>query len=418
MIPILKTSTQKKAGFKIDNYNSSRRLSEIICIETGISLSYNTLRRFFGIVKSVKPSNHTLDTLALFNGFLNYTDFTRNFHLKNRWELEFKLASLMQDSEKELLLFIEENLHTNRDFTLKLTQIVRELMLVKNYNLLVQIFSLKKMTYDHFNFDDIAYFGNCTGTLLKTFDSESKELQKLVLNDNFLDLILTIYVDYKHLNSYYGNWLKIIEKQTKRKDVKQFCRGVLNLKMYLNKESQDHFFKLVPDASFHPILKGRIISQELFYESKDLSKIMNNYQLQIPSNSDSETDIDYYFELITTAIITRNFEVMTWISEKFKIKTNYSNYYKFEHYEQYGLMVMLLFMFRQDLESLQLWQKSISFDNFPRNYETLMLQYVYILKYHTSKTNKISYKNQYLEGAKNFYPSFFNEAYLNNYFKS
>ena len=418
MITFLKTSTQKKAGFKIDNYNSSRRLSEIICIETGISLSYNTLRRFFGIVKSVKPSNHTLDTLAVFNGFLNYTDFTRNFHLKNRWELEFKLASLMQDSEKELLLFVEENLHSNRDFTLKLTQIVRELMLVKNYNLLVQIFSLKKMTYDHFNFDDIAYFGNCTGTLLKTFDSESKELQKLVLNDNFLDLILTIYVDYKHLNSYYGNWLKIIEKQTKRKDVKQFCRGVLNLKMYLNKESQDHFFKLVPDASFHPILKGRIISQELFYESKDLSKIMNNYQHQIPCNSDSETDIDYYFELITTAIITRNFEVMTWISEKFKIKTNYSNYYKFEHYEQYGLMVMLLFMFRQDLESLQLWQKSVSFDNFPRNYETLMLQYVYILKYHKSKTNKISYKNQYLEGAKNFYPSFFNEAYLNNYFKS
>ena len=418
MIPILKTSTQKKAGFKIDNYNSSRRLSEIICIETGISLSYNTLRRFFGIVKSVKPSNHTLDTLALFNGFLNYTDFTRNFHLRNRWELEFKLAALMQDSEKELLLFVEENLHSNRDFTLKLTQIVRELMLVKNYDLLVQIFSLKKMTYDHFNFDDIAYFGNCTGTLLKTFDSESKELQKLVLNDNFLDLILTIYVDYKHLNSYYGNWLIIIEKHTKRNDIKQFCRGVLNLKMYLNKESQDHFFKLVPNASFHPILKGRIISQELFYESKDLSKIMNNYQHQIPSNSDSETDIDYYFELITTAIITRNFEVMTWISEKFKNKTNYSNYYKFEHYEQYGLMVMLLFMFRQDLESLQLWQKSISFDNFPRNYETLMLQYVYILKYHTSKTNKISYKNQYLEGAKNFYPSFFNEAYLNNYFKS
>ena len=418
MIPILKTSTQKKAGFKIDNYNSSRRLSEIICIETGISLSYNTLRRFFGIVKTVKPSNHTLDTLALFNGFLNYTDFTRNFHLKNRWELEFKLASLMQDSEKELLLFIEENLHSKRDFTLKLTQIVRELMLVKNYDLLVQIFSLKKMTFDHFNFDDIAYFGNCAGTLLKTFDSESEELQKLLLNDNFLDLILTIYVDYKHLNSYYGNWLKIIEKHTKRKDVKQFCRGVLNLKMYLNRESQDHFFKLVPDASFHPILKGRIISQELFYESKDLSKIMNNYQHQIPSNSDSETDIDYYFELITTAIITRNFEVMTWISEKFKIKTNYSNYYKFEHYEQYGLMVMLLFMFRQDFESLQLWQKSVSFDNFPRNYETLMLQYVYILKYHNSKTNKISNKNQYLESSKNFYPSFFNEAYLNDYFKS
>ena len=149
MIKVLKISTQKKAGFKIDNYNTSKRLSEIICIETGITLSYNTLRRFFGVVKSVKPSNHTLDTLSVFNGFSNFTDFTRNFHLKNRWEEEFKLAALMQDSEKELLEYVEENLHKNRNFVLKLAQIVRELMLVKNYTLLLQLFSLEKMTFDH-----------------------------------------------------------------------------------------------------------------------------------------------------------------------------------------------------------------------------------------------------------------------------
>ena len=414
MIKDLKTSTQKKAGFKIDNYNTSRRLSDIISIETGITLSYNTLRRFFGVVKSVKPSNHTLDTLAMFIGYSNYTDFTRNFHLKNRWEEEFKLASLMQDSEKELLLYVEENLHKNRNFVLKLAQIVRELMLVKNYTLLLQLFSLEKMTFDHFNFDDVAYFGNCTGTLLKTLDSESQDLQKLLLNDNFLNLIITIYVDYSHLDSYYGKWLNSIEKNTQRKDLKQFCRGVLNLKMYLNNQSQNHFFKLTPDSSFHPILKGRIISQELFYKSKNVSKILKNYHQQIQGNR----EIDYYFELITTAIITRNFEVMTWITEKLEVKTNYNNYYKFEHYEQYGLMIMLLFVYRKDFKSLQLWQTTITFDNFPRNYQILMHQYVNILKYHTSKSNKSYFRNKYNEVAKKFYPSFFNEAYLNNYFKS
>ena len=414
MIKDLKTSTQKKAGFKIDNYNTSRRLSDIISIETGITLSYNTLRRFFGVVKSVKPSNHTLDTLAMFIGYSNYTDFTRNFHLKNRWEEEFKLASLMQDSEKELLQYVEENIHKNRNFVLKLAQIVRELMLVKNYTLLLQLFSLEKMTFDHFNFDDVAYFANCTGTLLKTLDSESQELQKLLLNDNFLNLIITIYVDYSHLDSYYGKWLNSIEKNTQRKDLKQFCRGVLNLKMYLNNQSQNHFFKLTPDSSFHPILKGRIISQELFYKSKNVSKILKNYHQQIQGNR----EIDYYFELITTAIITRNFEVMTWITEKLEVKTNYNNYYKFEHYEQYGLMIMLLFVYRKDFKSLQLWQTTITFDNFPRNYQILMHQYVNILKYHTSKSNKSYFRNKYNELAKKFYTSFFNEAYLNNYFKS
>ena len=48
MVSILKTITQKKLGIKIENYNSSKRLSEIIYTETGIEISYNTLRRFFG----------------------------------------------------------------------------------------------------------------------------------------------------------------------------------------------------------------------------------------------------------------------------------------------------------------------------------------------------------------------------------
>jgi hypothetical protein len=48
MINVLKTITQKKLGFKIDDYNTSKKLSEIIYIESGIEISYNTLRRFFG----------------------------------------------------------------------------------------------------------------------------------------------------------------------------------------------------------------------------------------------------------------------------------------------------------------------------------------------------------------------------------
>ena len=94
MINNLKIITQKKAGFKISNYNTSKRLSDIVYIETGIEVSYNTLRRFFGIVKSVKPSNHTLNALAIFNGFLDYNDFIMNYHQRNRWMQEFEIADL------------------------------------------------------------------------------------------------------------------------------------------------------------------------------------------------------------------------------------------------------------------------------------------------------------------------------------
>ena len=80
-------------------------------------------------------------------------------------------------------------------------------------------------------------------------------------------------------------------------------------------------------------------------------------------------------------------------------------------------MAMILYKYRQDYNNLNLWLKSISFDNFSRPYETFMLQYVYILKYHNSKANKAFYKTKYMESAKNLYPNFFNEDYLINYFQ-
>ena len=414
MVSILKTITQKKLGLKIENYNSSKRLSEIIYTETGIEISYNTLRRFFGIVKSVKPSNYTLNTLALFNGFKSYNDFVMNFHLKNRWKEEFHMVSLMEHQES-LLTYIENNLHSNRDFILKLTQIVRELMLTKDYHFLLRIFSLDQMNFSCFDFDDVAYFGNCTGPLLKTFDFESDDVQTLILNDNFLDLIITIYVDYEHLNNYYGDGLKIIKKHCDREDISQFCNGVLNLNMYLSNERQNQMFKLKLNSNFHPILKSRVIAQELFNAPKDLTSILNKYDQKFQEGN--KINIDYYYEIITTAIVTRNFEVMAWILNKFEPKTKYDNFYKFEHYEHFGLMAMILYKYHKDYNNLNLWLKSISFDNFSRPYETFMLQYVYILKYHNSKANKAFYKTKYMESAKNLYPNFFNEDYLINYFQ-
>jgi PAS domain S-box-containing protein len=48
-------------GFDITDVDSSKLLSEIILEETGNNVSYNTIRRFFGLVKSVKPRIYTLD---------------------------------------------------------------------------------------------------------------------------------------------------------------------------------------------------------------------------------------------------------------------------------------------------------------------------------------------------------------------
>ena len=71
----LKNITEEKIGFRIKTLKDSKRLSQIIAKENDVDISYNTIRRFFGVVKNVQASNFTLDTLSRFNGFENYSDF-------------------------------------------------------------------------------------------------------------------------------------------------------------------------------------------------------------------------------------------------------------------------------------------------------------------------------------------------------
>lgn len=415
MIKTLKISTQKKAGFKITNYNSSKRLSDIIYFESGIEVSYNTLRRFFRVVKSVKPSNRTLNALAVFNGFADYNDFMLNYNLKNRWTQEFEIADLCNQSNPRILDYINTNLHQKRQFIQKLVQIVRELILVKNYVILNQIFSSQKMAFKKFNFDDVAYFGNCVGPIVKTINIESLEAQSLIVNDNFIDLVLCIYVDYNTLNGHYGNCLKLIENQSKREDVIQFSRAILNLNSYLTDET-NKLYVLNFNNKYHPILQSRIMAHTLFYHSTDIILSLKSYNRNL-KNAD-KTNIDFYFEIITTALVTQNFEVMYWISKRFESKSDYNNFYKFEHHEHYTLMLMILLNHKNDREQLSIWLKSVSFNNFYRPYTKLLMQFVYILKYHSSKSNREIYRLKYREVAENFYPEFFTEDYLLNYFGS
>ena len=127
----LRDITVEKIGFKIKSLKDSKRLSQIIAKENDIDISYNTIRRFFGIVKNVQASNFTLDTLSKFNGFDNYSDFMVNFKLKNKWSEEFEISKIIHKSKDDLLLkYIEDNLSHTRSFNLKLIQIIRELLLI------------------------------------------------------------------------------------------------------------------------------------------------------------------------------------------------------------------------------------------------------------------------------------------------
>ena len=408
----LRDITVEKIGFKIKSLKDSKRLSQIIAKENDIDISYNTIRRFFGIVKNVQASNFTLDTLSKFNGFDNYSDFMVNFKLKNKWSEEFEISKIIHKSmDDQLLKYIEDNLSHTRSFNLKLIQIIRELLLIGNFNLIRRIFELKKMNANNFNYDDKVLMGMSIGNLVSVVNVKNKMFNKLILNENFQDLIITIFVDYGSLRTYYSDIIKIIHKKGSRKDVRVFCEGILNLNMYLNKEKSESFYILKEENDFHPILKSRIFSQYLLMEdSKIIMKLKDYYQKNLVNGL---IPIECLFEINFTTILTRNFEVMEWIIKKIKPDTDYTFLYKYEHYNNFLFMKLIYYTKINDHEKIAAIDKNLIIKRF-QSYEEMALLYHNICKYKWDKNNK--YLEEYLTIAKQVNPEFFTKKYFLNYF--
>ena len=190
----LRDITEVKIGFKIKSLKDSKRLSQIIAKENDIAISYNTIRRFFGVVKNVQASNFTLDTLSRFNSFESYSDFLINYKLRNKWRQEFEISKIIHNGEEDRLLkYIESNLSLTKSFNLKLIQIIRELLLIGNFDLIRKIFELKKMNAQNFNYDSQVLIGMSIGYLIRVVNIKNKEFNQLLLNENFQDLVITIF---------------------------------------------------------------------------------------------------------------------------------------------------------------------------------------------------------------------------------
>jgi len=408
----LREITESKIGFKIKSLKESKRLSEIIAKENDIDISYNTIRRFFGVVKNVQASNFTLNTISKFNGFDNYSDFIINFKLRNKWSQEFEISKIIHNDEGDkLLAYVDNNISQTKSFNLKFIQIIRELILIKNFNLVRRIFELKKMNANNFIYDDKVLIGMSIGYLIRVVNIKNKAFNQLILNENFQDLVITIFVDYGGLKPYYSEMIKTIYNKNSRKSVSVFCEGILNLNKYLNKENTNSYYILKEEKDFHPILKSRIFAQYMLMgDSEIIIKLKNYYQKHLVNGF---IPIEYLFEINFTSILTRNFKVMKWIIEKIKPESDYTFFYKYEHYNNFLFMKLIYYTKINDHEKIASIDKNLIINRF-KSYEEVAKLYHNIYKYTWKNDEK--YLTEYLKLAKKVNASFFTKRYFFEYF--
>tara|TARA_B110000459_G_scaffold35558_1_gene37838 strand:+ start:1821 stop:3065 length:1245 start_codon:yes stop_codon:yes gene_type:complete len=413
MIVELKKEIEKKIGVKVNTRGDCELISLAILDLLDITISYNTIRRLYGLAPYTKPNTKTLNTLAKFVGYNNYLHFSQNFSYKEKRSLfHITYKAIYDDNDNEILDLVKKTKSSQEDFIGFITMLIRELFRKKKYTLIEKIFNLDETHSENFSYSELLYLGNSVGLILR---EEQRVHETLGKNINFLNCIYLTFVDYSSLNTYYGQWLEALRHLKTSDEISMFNNALLQFKNFLNlnviKEIEyDFTFK----DDLNPILSSRLLALKFLSDKNcDVSQTLTNYY---KTHSKKVNVSDYSFELYTTSILTKNIEIMRFLIENLECKIEF--FYQKNHINSFYLMCAFYFKFTKNkTEELKNF-KRFSIHECRYSYEEFIDLMHQIYLYHNAKliSEKILVKKNYFKLSQKLNYPYFSEKYLLDYF--
>jgi hypothetical protein len=259
----------------VDAY-ACQRLSEELLTRARISISYNTLRRLFGIIKgSHQASRFTLDCISKSLGYEDFADFQLAV---NQLEVDFFNDILIlnrlriQQDDQLILRIVQDFQFVTWDEVYQMKSIVDLCIEVENFRLLKSIFETK---FDLHNEET-------TWKLYVAFQSifiQSKQGNQAIIdfvtdlmphNEMAQRILLQLFVDEDSLTGYYGGWIQaasvdLVEDMELFKLLMQIHLAILKQDSVSAQELLNQCNVLFKEnkMTYHPILQGRLAAWNL-----------------------------------------------------------------------------------------------------------------------------------------------------------
>ena len=416
MIDLLKKELELKLGQNIENRGDAELLAHAVQETIDYEISYNTIRRFFGVSSKVKPTKKTLDILSKFIGFKNYVHFTQTYSFKGRKSLSSNIyKTLYDDNKQEIVSLVKKVKQTPEDFVNFIIILIRELIYNKEYDILNAIFNLKEMGFNTFSYSDILLIANSTGLLLRKKPMD--ENYTLLKNNNFVVGVYSSFVDYSNLNGYYGKWAKIVLKNKVSESMNIFSGAILQLKNFLNQKKIEYTFdEQAYSKELHPILCSRLLSLSYLNSTNQKTKVNLTNYIKFHSKK-QQIYIDYLYELFITAIYSKNINLMAELVKIVETNRISTFTYQKEHLNMYYLMCLFYYQSINDRDELKKYLKIINIDFFRYSYEDFTRLLFQIFYYHQAKNKKgkQSHRNEYLKLVEELNYPYFSEKFLLDY---
>jgi len=413
LIDILKKEIEKKIGKKINSRGDCELVSNVILETLELEISYNSVRRLYGLINPTKPNKKTLNTLAKFVGYKNYVHFLQSHSFKQKIDLtEVIYKTVSENDSEKIIKLVNKTKNSTEDFLSMIIILIRELWHNENYGLINRIFELKALKFTSFSYYEVLKLGNSIGLLIR----KKSKIEPIFLNNiNFLECVFLIFVDYSSLNKYYGDSLEIIKKNNISEDITLFSAAVLEFKNFINnKVSIPINVNVTYKKQLHPILSSRLLSLELLSaDPKKRLEILNTHHKSLKTKGNITS---HYYELFTTSILLKNTEIMFFLISKINLKVEF--YFQKTHLNSFYLMCLFYYKLTGDVENETKFLKSFKLSECRDSYKeflTLIL-HVYLYNNTNEKSKKRNIKAQYKILSKKLNYPYFSDDFLLNYF--
>lgn len=415
MIAELKKEVEEMIQRPVRSRGDCEFISNTIYEKLNLEISYNTLRRLFGLAPYTKPSNKTLDTLAKFIGYNNYIHFSQTYQFKNKINLtQITFKALADNNEDYIIDLVIKTRYSKDDFISFIVLLTRELLHIKNYQLLNNLFKIDELKFESFSYTEVLNLGNSVGLIFRTKPDIDSILLK---NENFLRCIYLTFVDYSYLNGYYGKFAQQIINNDISYDISIFSSAVLEFKNFLNhKPSQRILISKKDQAKFNPILNSRLAALELIVRNQcDTLTIMANYTSKIKSES---IMIDYFYELFISAILTKNTVLMKFLIDKVNFIDTTKYYYQKHYLNCYYLMCAYYYRINGLGILERKFYKLYDENSLRYSYEDFIkiLHKVYLFDKYKKHKQKELIKEKYIKLSKKLNYSIFSDSFILDYF--
>ncbi len=421
MIQELKNEVEVIFGQKIEKRRVCEGLSADIYEKTGILISYNTIRRLYGLIPYREPRISTLDALSKYVGFSTFYDFSNRYHKVDDWpKWENIFLGINKSQAENLVEMFTYRFAQQDDFAYSFSVLLRELIYRRDLETLQIILSQKVWSFPNIPYNIALKIGVIVGSLFRFIDDEGfeKELLKIPL---FRDLVLKMFVDYSRLNKKYGAWISYVNQLTDLDEESLiFTRGILIWRDLLNGQ-QISSVKLseLPElsADLHPILFGRIAALYLMlFEQEERDELLTSWKGMIQKQPDRT--LEYIFVSNVQCLVFPTLQFSQFLASFEKQRSNIYFWYNLSQLNVYHLALVQHAIFIGEKKRARLFLQQIDLSYLRYGYDEFLLLFVYLfqLELSASQTEKNEIWQKLLDHANYLNYPIFTEDYFRMYF--